>query len=126
MKSQGSLRFPQKPATSAHSDSATLVSHVYIKLNTVFSSKRTQDFQIFRIKTFFLGIPTSPQPSEGESAYGLFNPLTPELNTSAQRCMPILFTGILIFKGITARRFYKSFGLKALRTFQSEKVAFVI
>jgi hypothetical protein len=39
-----------------------------------------------------------------------FNPLKPELNPSAQGCMPRFFTGILIFKGLTARRLYKSFG----------------
>jgi hypothetical protein len=43
-----------------------------------------------------------------------FNPLTPELNPSAQRCLPRFFTGILIFKGLTARRLYKSFGIKWL------------
>jgi hypothetical protein len=42
------------------------------------------------------------------------NPLTPELNPSAQRCLPRFFTGILIFKGLIARRFYKSFGVKGL------------
>jgi hypothetical protein len=43
-----------------------------------------------------------------------FNPLTPELNPSAQRCLPRFFTGILIFKGLTAGRLYKSFGVKGL------------
>jgi hypothetical protein len=38
----------------------------------------------------------------------------PELNPSAQRCLPRFFTGILIFKGLTARRLYKSFGVKGL------------
>jgi hypothetical protein len=42
------------------------------------------------------------------------NPLTSELNTSAQRCLPRFFTGILIFKGLTVRRLYKSFGVKGL------------
>jgi hypothetical protein len=42
------------------------------------------------------------------------NPLAPELNPSAQRCLPRFFTGILIFKGLTARRLYKSFGVKGL------------
>jgi hypothetical protein len=32
----------------------------------------------------------------------LINLLTPELNPSAQRCLPRFFTGILIFKEITA------------------------
>jgi hypothetical protein len=27
-----------------------------------------------------------------------FNPLTPELNPSAQRCLPRIFIGILMFK----------------------------
>jgi hypothetical protein len=44
-----------------------------------------------------------------------FNPLKPELNPSAQRCLARYFTGILIFKGVTARRFYKSFGTKGLK-----------
>jgi hypothetical protein len=35
------------------------------------------------------------------------NPSTPELNPSAQRCLPRFFTGILIFKGFTVRRLYK-------------------
>jgi hypothetical protein len=35
------------------------------------------------------------------------NPLTPELNPSAQHRLPRFFTGILIFKGLTARRLYK-------------------
>jgi hypothetical protein len=43
------------------------------------------------------------------------NPLTPELNPSAQRFLPRFFTGILIFKGLTARRLYKSFGIKGFR-----------
>jgi hypothetical protein len=43
-----------------------------------------------------------------------FNPLTPELNPSAHRCLTRFFTGILIFKGLTARRLYKSFGVKWL------------
>jgi hypothetical protein len=42
------------------------------------------------------------------------NPLTPELNPSAQRCLPRLFTGDFNFYGHTARHIYKSFGLKGL------------
>jgi hypothetical protein len=42
------------------------------------------------------------------------NPLTPELYPTAQRCLPRFFTGILIFKGLIARRLYKSFGVKGL------------
>jgi hypothetical protein len=42
------------------------------------------------------------------------NLLTPELNPSVQRCLPRFFTGILIFKGLIARRLYKSFGVKGL------------
>jgi hypothetical protein len=44
-----------------------------------------------------------------------FNPLTPELKPSAQRCLPSFLLGILIFKGLTARRLYKSFGVKGLK-----------
>jgi hypothetical protein len=71
-------------------------------------------------------------------AWQMINPLTPELNPSAQRCLTkfllgilllepcisliylisnlrkIFLLGILIFKGFTARRFYKSFGVKGL------------
>jgi hypothetical protein len=43
-----------------------------------------------------------------------FNPLTPELNPSAQRCLLGYFTGILTFKGLTAQRLYKSFGVKGI------------
>jgi hypothetical protein len=44
-----------------------------------------------------------------------FNPLTPELNPSTQRCLPRFFLlGILIFKGLTVRRLYKSFCVKGL------------
>jgi hypothetical protein len=56
VQSQGSLRFPQKTATSEHPDSATLVNHVYLKSNIISSDKRKQDFQIFKIK-FFLRMP---------------------------------------------------------------------
>jgi hypothetical protein len=31
------------------------------------------------------------------------NPLSPELNSSVQRCLPRFLLGILIFKGLTAR-----------------------
>jgi hypothetical protein len=44
----------------------------------------------------------------------MINPLTPELNPSAQCCLPRFLLGILIFKGLTARRLYKSFGVKGL------------
>jgi hypothetical protein len=44
----------------------------------------------------------------------LINPLTPELNPSAQRCLTRFFQGILIFKVHTAQRLYKSFGVKGL------------
>jgi hypothetical protein len=43
------------------------------------------------------------------------NPLTPELNLSGQRCLPDFLLGILIFKELTARRLYKSFGVKGLK-----------
>jgi hypothetical protein len=38
--------------------------------------------------------------------------LKPELNPSAQRCLPRIFTGDFNFLGLTARRIYKSFGDK--------------
>jgi hypothetical protein len=44
----------------------------------------------------------------------MYKLLTPELNPYAQSCLPRIFTGILIFKGLTARRLYKSFGVKGL------------
>jgi hypothetical protein len=43
-----------------------------------------------------------------------FNPLTPELNPSAQRCLPRYLLGIFIFKGLAAGRLYKSFGVEGL------------
>jgi hypothetical protein len=43
-----------------------------------------------------------------------FNPLASELDPSAQRCLPRFFIGDLIFKGLTARRLCKSFGVKEL------------
>jgi hypothetical protein len=42
------------------------------------------------------------------------NPLTLELNPSAQRCLLRFLLGTLIFKELTARRLYKSFGVKGL------------
>jgi hypothetical protein len=42
------------------------------------------------------------------------NHLMPELNLFVQRCLPRFFTGIFIFKEFTARRLYKSFGVKGL------------
>jgi hypothetical protein len=42
------------------------------------------------------------------------NSLTPKLNPSTQRCLPRYLLGILNFKGLTARRIYKSFGVKGL------------
>jgi hypothetical protein len=50
VQSQGSLMSPQKPAISEQPDSATLVNHVYLKSNTIFSAKSKQDIQIIRIK----------------------------------------------------------------------------
>jgi hypothetical protein len=49
----------------------------------------------------------------------VINPLTLELNPSAQRCLPRFYTGILIFKGHIARRIYKSFGVKGLKATHS-------
>jgi hypothetical protein len=46
--------------------------------------------------------------------FNYLNPLTPELNPSAQRCLLRFLMGILIFKGLTTRRRYKSFGVKRL------------
>jgi hypothetical protein len=43
------------------------------------------------------------------------NPLTPELNPTAQRCLPRFFTGDFDSL-LTARRLCKSFGLKVLIT----------
>jgi hypothetical protein len=43
-------------------------------------------------------------------------PLAPELNPSAQRCLPRFFTGTIIFKGLTARSLYKSFVIKGLKS----------
>jgi hypothetical protein len=43
---------------------------------------------------------------------GKFNALTPELNPSPQRCLPRFLLGTLIFKELTARRLYKSLGVK--------------
>jgi hypothetical protein len=47
--------------------------------------------------------------------YEQFNPLTPKLNPSAQKvaCRDFLLE-ILIFKGLAARRLYKSFGVEGL------------
>jgi hypothetical protein len=42
------------------------------------------------------------------------DPLTPELNPSAQCRLPRFFTGILIFKGLAARCLFKSFSIKGL------------
>jgi hypothetical protein len=44
----------------------------------------------------------------------VINLSTLELNPSVKRCLPRFFTGILIFKGLTARRIYKSSGVKGL------------
>jgi hypothetical protein len=44
----------------------------------------------------------------------IINPLTQELNPSAQRCLQRFLLGILIFKELTAQRLYKSFGVKGL------------
>jgi hypothetical protein len=46
------------------------------------------------------------------------NPLTLKLNPSAQRCLPRFLLGILIFKGLTTQRLYKSFGVKRLIVIQ--------
>jgi hypothetical protein len=51
-----------------------------------------------------------------------FNPLTLELNPSAQRCLPGFLLEILVFKGLTARRLYKSFGVKGLIEQKNRKI----
>jgi hypothetical protein len=48
------------------------------------------------------------------------NPLTPELNSSVNAVCHDFSLGISIFKGLTARRFYKSFGVKGLKLFKEE------
>jgi hypothetical protein len=48
------------------------------------------------------------------SCHVIINPLMPELNPSAKSCLPRFFNGDLIFKGLTARRLYKSFSVKGL------------
>jgi hypothetical protein len=50
----------------------------------------------------------------GELKGYIVNLLPPELNPSAQSCLPRFLLGILIFKWLTARRLYKSFGVKGL------------
>jgi hypothetical protein len=53
-----------------------------------------------------------------DDARSSFNPLTPELNPSAQTLPAEIFLpGILIFKRLTARRLFKSLGVKGLRNF---------
>jgi hypothetical protein len=42
----------------------------------------------------------------------LIKPLTPELNRPAQRCLPRFLLRILIFNGLTARRFISRSALK--------------
>jgi hypothetical protein len=55
------------------------------------------------------------QPFQGDSGtVSQINPLTPELHPFAQRYMLRFFTGILIFKGLSVRLLYKSFGVKGL------------
>jgi hypothetical protein len=48
------------------------------------------------------------------------NPLTPELNPSAQRYLPRFLLGILIFKGLITRRLCKSFSVKWLSMARSK------
>jgi hypothetical protein len=47
----------------------------------------------------------------------MVNPLTPELKSSAQRCLPRFLLGILMFKGLTVRRLYESYDVKGLNQF---------
>jgi hypothetical protein len=44
----------------------------------------------------------------------IINTLISYLNSFAQSCLPIFLLGTLIFKGLAARRLYKSFGAKGL------------
>jgi hypothetical protein len=53
--------------------------------------------------------------AEEMSLLVIINPLTTELNTSAQRCLPRILLRILIFKWLNARRLYKSFDVKGLK-----------
>jgi hypothetical protein len=59
------------------------------------------------------------QVSYQRYSFWSFNPLTPELNPSTQRYLPRVLTGNLIFKGLTARRLYKPFGVKRLTAISS-------
>jgi hypothetical protein len=55
------------------------------------------------------GLITRPEVSYRVWSWSLDNNLlTPELNPSAQRCLPGFLLRILIFKGFTARRLYKA------------------
>jgi hypothetical protein len=59
--------------------------------------------------------------------WDMINPLTPELNPSSQRCLPRFVLEILIFKGLSARRLYKSFGIKGLSVYWSScKVSVIL
>jgi hypothetical protein len=53
------------------------------------------------------------------------NHLTPELNPSAQCCLPRFLMGNLIFKRFNERRLYKSFGVKGLTTCSRDQPHFL-
>jgi hypothetical protein len=58
---------------------------------------------------------TSPAGLTDINLVRLLSPLTPELNPLRATLPAEIFErGILIFKGLTARRLYKSFGVKGL------------
>jgi hypothetical protein len=61
-----------------------------------------------------LSVTPSAQLELFTGKYIHINPLAQELNPSAQRCLPRFLLGILIFKGLTARRLCKSFDVKRL------------
>jgi hypothetical protein len=62
--------------------------------------------------------------TEGTEAEVKFAHLTPELNPFAQRCLPRCFIRDFIFKGLTARRLYKSFGVKGLKRIMTYILSF--
>jgi hypothetical protein len=49
----------------------------------------------------------------------IINPLTLELNPSAQAACRYFLLGILIFKEVSARCLYKSFGVKGLKLYSA-------
>jgi hypothetical protein len=70
-------------------------------------------YEIYLLPSLSLG---SDVPRETTIAVArvTIKPLKPELNPSAQCCLPRILLGILIFKELNARRLCKSFGVKGL------------